>query len=597
MPAMRSYFKWGLRKKIFFTVLAAIALSIGFSTFFSYRRLSHSFMDSTAEKISIVAEKARANVAEKIDNEIDLLKAVALSENIHTAVSNANQLAGDLPHATLAVSIEALDSAWIQGSSSVDELVYDIETNTTSQFLRNLQSVYNEGVEIFVTDENGLNIAMTGRTSDYWQGDEYWWQASFAGNVYCSDPIFDESSQHWAMIISVPVLENGTSGSVLGVVRGTIDITALLNSVFDIGFGETGKGFFVSNDGYVYQKDADDLTISPVSDELATHLTGNKSRLVESIDELGEGTLVITIREVSNAAQLIGYVVVVVQEMEINKMILVNSQENILIAVILMFVLGAISIMTSNGILHGVQTLKSEVSRLAIGDYSRSFSRQIETSKDPDIVSLVDSFTKMKLAVQSREFSLQSSNTELKQAYDATIQGWAKALELRDEETKGHSERVVDLALQLAVKYGFEGKDLTNFRVGALLHDIGKMGIPDSILLKPGPLDSEEWEIMKTHPQLAYQLLCKISFLKDALDIPYAHHERWDGSGYPCGLIGTKIPLAARIFAVLDVWDALTSDRPYRNAWSEAEAKSYLIKNRGVLFDPDVVDSFFELIG
>lgn len=192
---------------------------------------------------------------------------------------------------------------------------------------------------------------------------------------------------------------------------------------------------------------------------------------------------------------------------------------------------------------------------------------------------------------------LNQTISELVVAYDETIQGWATALEMRDSETQGHSARVCELTMLLARKMKFPERDMIHLRRGVLLHDIGKMAIPDSILHKPGPLTEAEWQIMRKHPEYARTYLAKVPFLGPALDVPYFHHERWDGSGYPCGLIGTKIPLAARIFAVLDVWDALTSDRPYRNAWSEAEAKSYLIKNRGVLFDPDVVDSFFELIG
>lgn len=191
---------------------------------------------------------------------------------------------------------------------------------------------------------------------------------------------------------------------------------------------------------------------------------------------------------------------------------------------------------------------------------------------------------------------LEYSNQQLSEAYDATIAGWSKALELRDKETKGHSERVMELACKLAIRLGFSEEEMTHFRRGVLLHDIGKMGIPDNILLKPAPLSDEEWLIMKQHPVFAYDLLSPIAYLRPALDVAYAHHERWDGSGYPRALKGEEIPLAARIFSVVDVWDALISDRPYRQAWDSAEVKKYLITNRGVLFDPQVVDVFLEIV-
>lgn len=191
---------------------------------------------------------------------------------------------------------------------------------------------------------------------------------------------------------------------------------------------------------------------------------------------------------------------------------------------------------------------------------------------------------------------LEESNQQLSKAYDATIAGWSKALELRDKETKGHSDRVMELACRLALKMGFSEEEMTHFRRGVLLHDIGKMGIPDHILLKPAPLTAEEWAVMKQHPVFAYDLLSPIPYLRPALDVPYAHHERWDGSGYPRALKGEDIPFMARIFTIVDVWDALISDRPYRPAWDVAKVKEYLIANAGIQFDPRVVDAFLEML-
>lgn len=192
--------------------------------------------------------------------------------------------------------------------------------------------------------------------------------------------------------------------------------------------------------------------------------------------------------------------------------------------------------------------------------------------------------------------NLERSNMELIQAYNEVIEGWARALELRDQETEGHSRRVEALTMEIARKMGVEDKDLANMRQGALLHDIGKMGIPDRILQKPGKLTEEEWELMRKHPSFAYEMLSPIDHLKSALDIPYCHHEKWDGSGYPRGLEGMEIPLAARIFAVADVWDALRSDRPYRDAWPDEKALDYIKQESGKHFDPQVVEAFLEII-
>lgn len=191
---------------------------------------------------------------------------------------------------------------------------------------------------------------------------------------------------------------------------------------------------------------------------------------------------------------------------------------------------------------------------------------------------------------------LERANTELSLAYESTLEGWARCLDYRDRETEGHSRRVTEMTVRVARVCGIPESRLPHLRRGALLHDIGKLGVPDHILLKPGKLDAEEWAIMRRHPELAYQLLAPISYLCPALDIPYCHHEKWDGSGYPRGLKGEEIPLEARIFAVVDVWDALCSDRPYRPAWPEEKALAYLIEEAGSHFDPRVVEVFLKTV-
>ncbi len=191
---------------------------------------------------------------------------------------------------------------------------------------------------------------------------------------------------------------------------------------------------------------------------------------------------------------------------------------------------------------------------------------------------------------------LQKANDELEAAYDTTLEGWSHALELRDDETEGHSQRVTGMTMRLARAFSINSGTLAHIRRGALLHDIGKVGIPDSILYKPGPLNENEWEIMRQHPVYAYNLLSPIEYLRPALDIPYCHHERWDGSGYPRGLKGKEIPLSARIFAVVDVWDALNSDRPYRTAWSPEKITSYLQAEAGKTLDLEVIEVFLDMI-
>lgn len=190
---------------------------------------------------------------------------------------------------------------------------------------------------------------------------------------------------------------------------------------------------------------------------------------------------------------------------------------------------------------------------------------------------------------------LQAANQELIAAYDATLEGWVRTLDMRDKETEGHTQRVAAMAVALARAMGIDEASLPHVRRGALLHDIGKMAIPDSILLKPGPLTPDEQCLMRKHPEYAYDLLSRFAFLRPALDIPYCHHEKWDGSGYPRGLKGEEIPLSARIFAVVDVWDALSSNRPYRSALPHEEAIRIIRQQSGTHFDPAVVELFLRV--
>jgi PAS domain S-box-containing protein len=213
-----------------------------------------------------------------------------------------------------------------------------------------------------------------------------------------------------------------------------------------------------------------------------------------------------------------------------------------------------------------------------------------------DFLETISSQTATAIADVDLFNNLQRTNIELTLAYDATIEGWSRAMDLRDKETQGHTERVTEMAVRLGEQLGLTEDQLTHIRRGALLHDIGKMGVPDHVLLKPGPLTEEEWALMRMHPSYAYEMLSPIAYLQPAIDIPYCHHEKWDGTGYPRGLKGEQIPLAARIFAVVDVWDALRSDRPYRPSWPAAKVREHIISLSGTHFDPKVVNVFARMI-
>ena len=240
-------------------------------------------------------------------------------------------------------------------------------------------------------------------------------------------------------------------------------------------------------------------------------------------------------------------------------------------------------------------------------DDKKSKLRGIEVGADDFITKPIDGMeirarVKMILRLNRYRKSLQQqdeiqrAHNELQDAYEETLKGWVRALDARDTETELHSRRVTLLTKSVARQAGIADQDLEDVRRGALLHDIGKIAVPDHILRKPGPLTDAEWVIMRTHPKAAYDILKPIKHLANSLDIPYCHHERWDGAGYPRGLKGDAIPLSARIFAVIDVWDALLSDRPYRKAWEREKVIEHIQENSGTHFDPVLADLFLKLM-
>ena len=249
------------------------------------------------------------------------------------------------------------------------------------------------------------------------------------------------------------------------------------------------------------------------------------------------------------------------------------------------FLIILVGINLANIITRPLIQLVQAAAKVSNGD----LSIQVAPRTNDEIAVLTESFNNMVA-------SLKRSQEDLIKAYDSTLEGWAKALELHDRETVGHSARVTSLTLQLAEAMGIHGEALIDIRRGALLHDIGKMGIPDSILNKNGSLTEQEIEIVRRHPTHAYNMLKDIDHLNSALEIPYCHHEKWDGTGYPRGLRGEEIPISARIFAVVDVFDALISDRPYRKAMMYGEVVSYLRGQSGRHFDPKVVDAFMQVL-
>ncbi len=244
-----------------------------------------------------------------------------------------------------------------------------------------------------------------------------------------------------------------------------------------------------------------------------------------------------------------------------------------------------------------------ELSPMKIREYFLSVRSQLEEIIDDKEVQLRK--FKDELKVKENELSqLQNSwlskqqniEWEINSGVTITLEGWANSIERRSQESDGHTHRVMELTIELAKRLGISDDQVVHIRRGAILHDIGKMGVPESILLKQSKLNEEEWQIMRSHPKYAFDLLSPIDYLRPALEIPYCHHEKWDGTGFPRGIKGEEIPLAARIFAVVDVWEALRADRPYRSSWSIPQTLKYITENSERHFDPKVAKAFVEMI-
>ncbi len=256
---------------------------------------------------------------------------------------------------------------------------------------------------------------------------------------------------------------------------------------------------------------------------------------------------------------------------------------------------------------NGVQNSEVPILLLTALDDRQSLLRGLESGAD-DFISKPFDTSELRARIRGithlnryrrlneERARLAQAYQDLEEAYDATLKGWALALDLRDKETEGHSQRVAELTVELARQFELEDEAIKHIRRGALLHNIGKIGIPDSILQKPGPLTDEEWTVMRRHPIFARDMLESIVYLRPVLDIPFSHHEKWDGTGYPLGLKEEEIPFAARLFAVVDVWDALTSDRPYRPAWTKEKVTAHLREQSGKHFDPQAVEAFLTLL-
>jgi putative nucleotidyltransferase with HDIG domain len=425
------------------------------------------------------------------------------------------------------------------------------------------------GTSLMAGSEFVQNV-LAGRTDEL--GDKFagYETENRGGHFYVAGPVFNEQGD-----FAGAVLVGKTLSSLTKEVR---EETLAQITLYDFEGKLVASTFFAGTD----------LDQDLASGVLSRQDAGSLRRDMEALRELSIGN--IEYAEILGPWEVRGDADLGVMGISLSKAFLVTAS-NVTRVKVYLLVTAAFAlvifmgIQISNVITRPLLNLVDASKLVAHGD----LAVQVPASSHDEVAILAQSFNQMVK-------SLQRSQEELLQAYDTTIEGWSMALDLRDKETEGHSQRVTELTLRLARAMGMSAEELLHVRRGALLHDIGKMGIPDGILLKPGPLTDEEWEIMQRHPQYSYEMLWPIEYLRPALDIPYCHHEKWDGSGYPRQLAGEEIPLAARIFAVVDVWDALRSDRPYRPAEPKEKVLEIIRADSGQHFDPRVVEVFVSMM-
>ncbi|HUF37120.1 MAG TPA: HD domain-containing phosphohydrolase [Anaerolineales bacterium] len=413
-------------------------------------------------------------------------------------------------------------------------------------------------------------------------------QAIATGELVVSGYEVGSLSGKQIVIVSAPV--RGPSGEIIAGLGLGIDLDWASDFIELVDLSDQSSFFIVDREGVVLIRRPEAGSYVGTSGAglraVSAALTGGEPGILLSAGLDGVERLY-AYAPILEPVPLSGYVLVGIPVAEAyHQADITLARSMVWLAVFTIVILGGARVVAMRWFLGPLARLTLAVERLQAGDLS---ARTGLPYRGDEFSGLARSFDEM-------ADSLQQSKAQVNGAYDRTLEGWSRALDLRDHETEGHSRRVTEMTVAIARAMGLGDEALAHIRRGALLHDIGKIGIPDAILNKPGPLAGDEWTIMRRHPQVAYDLLKEIDFLRPALVIPLRHHEKWDGTGYPDGLVGEQIPLAARIFAVADVWDALRFNRPYRPAWDDTRALSYIRSQSGTHFDPDVVRAFFRTI-
>lgn len=588
--------KTGLRKRIVFSILFVAVIPGAIGLIVTYWQGKKGIRESIGSSFEVIARETAKKIDMVLENEVDEAALLSLSYEIKDTLRKANQLYKDKKRGAVQKELSGLDIRW-NNLSITDPFILNVLQNSASQFLKRFNLNEKEGhIQLSVYDKEGGLIASIRKIDKYYVGNEPWWQIISESNrvkPYLSDVAFDEKIQNHTFDIAYPIVDE-KEGGFMGVIRMVHDVQLFFTEVTDIKVGKTGHANLITSSGAIlvcpiYPIKSHNITESLMNDILKK---GTGWTIAEDDAHGGKDSLVgfapvnfTTKNPSSNFGGKKWYVFVRQAPSETYQSINLLMSQVAIIALSLTIVLGILGFFAANRIMKPIHALHTGAEIIGNGN----LSYRVSVNTDDEIEQLASEFNLMAEKLKMRQDDLEN-------AYLGTIKALTSAIDAKDKYTRGHSGRVTELSIKIGQKLGFAPDRLSILEQASLFHDVGKIGIEDAILNKPLRLNDLEYAIIKKHPEIGVDIIKDVDYLKPLIPIIRHDHERYDGSGYPYGLKGEDIPLEARVIAIADFYDAITTDRPYRRGLSHEDAIEEIRSRSGTDFDPKIVEVFLECV-
>lgn len=587
--------KTGLRKKIIFSILLVTIIPGAIGLLVTYYQGKKGIRESIGSSFQVIARETAKKVDMVLESEIDEAANLSIAYEIKEALRKANQGYRTKDKEIIKKELSGLEKKW-NNSKITDPFVLGILENGASQFLRRFNLNEKEGhVQLSVYDKKGRLISAI-RKDKYYVGNKPWWQVISEGNrvkPYLSDVTFDEKIQNHTFDIAYPVVDE-KEGGFMGVVRMVHDVQLFFNDVTDIKVGKTGHANLITSGGEILVCPIYPIRSHFITPALMTDILKKRTGWTIAADDAHGGeNSVVGFSPVSftseNPSNNFGgkkwYIFVRQDPSETYQSINLLMGQVAIIALSLTIVLGILGFFAANRIMKPIHALHTGAE--IIGDGNLTYRVSVNTNDE--IEQLANEFNLMAEKLKLRQDDLEN-------AYLGTIKALTSAIDAKDKYTHGHSGRVTELSIKIGQKLGFTPDRLSILEQASLFHDVGKIGIEDAILNKASRLSDLEYAIIKKHPEIGVDIIKDVDYLRPIIPIVKHDHERYDGSGYPDGLKGEDIPLEARVIAIADFYDAITTDRPYRRGLLHEAAINEIRERRGTEFDPRLVDVFLEIM-